>query len=200
MNLAAKIISSIFHPVLMPTLGLLLIFNTDTYINYAVPTELKQFILMLVAMTTVIIPLLITLLLLNRGFINSLQMHSKKERTIPYAFTIVFYIFMLYMLTKVPVPPIIFNFIIGATISVIAAFAINLKWKISAHMIGVGGLVGALFCIAFVLEANITLYIIFALIIAGLIGTSRLILKAHTPLQVYTGFFLGILCQVLVFI
>ena len=196
MKSAAKILSTLFHPLIMPVIGLLIIFNTDSYINYAIPDELKTAVVLLVGTSTFIIPLLISLLLLNRKFISSLEMETQKERIIPYAFTIVFYVFTLYMLNRAPLPPIIFNFVIGATLSVILAFVINMKWKISAHMIGIGGLIGALICISIMLEIYITPYIVFALIAAGLVGSSRLILKAHTQLQIYVGFAVGMICQV----
>ncbi len=198
MKLAAKIISTVFHPLLMPVFGLLIIFNTDSYLNYVIADDLKKAVLILVTVSTFAIPVLITLLLLNRKFINSLDMETQKERVIPYAFTIIFYIFTLYLLKRVPIPPIIFNFIIGATLSVILAFIINIKWKISAHMIGVGGLVGALMCISILLEIYITPFIALALLAAGLVGTSRLILNAHNQGQIYAGFLLGLFCQILV--
>jgi len=195
---ASKVISYLFHPLLMPIIGLCIIFNTDSYINYAVPSELKQAVLILVGTSTFIIPLLISFLLLNRKIINSLEMETQKERIIPYSFTIAFYIFTLYMLKQAPIPPIIFNFIIGATLSLIVAFVVNLKWKISAHMIGIGGLVGALLCISILLEIYITPYLVLSLLIAGLVGSARLILKAHTPSQVYVGFAVGVICQLVV--
>ncbi|MBL4668131.1 MAG: hypothetical protein HRT73_00515 [Flavobacteriales bacterium] len=198
MRIAAKIISYIFHPLIMPIIGLLIIFNTDSYINYAVPTELKQAVLVLVGTSTFVIPLLISILLLNRKVINSLEMETQKERMIPYAFTILFYIFTLYMLKQAPIPPIIFNFIIGATLSVMFAFIINIKWKVSAHMIGIGGLVGALFCISILLEIYITPFLIIALFIAGLIGSARLFLKAHNQSQIYVGFVVGMISQIII--
>lgn len=197
MKIAAQIISTIFHPLIMPIIGLLIIFNTDSYINYAIPVELKKAVVLLVGTSTFIIPLLISLLLLNKKLISSLEMETQKERIIPYAFTIVFYVFTLFMLKRAPIPPIIFNFIIGATLSVILAFIINIKWKISAHMIGIGGLLGALICFSIMLDIYITPYIIFALLIAGIVGSSRLILKAHTQLQIYVGFAIGVICQVI---
>ena len=196
MKIAAKIISTLFHPLIMPVIGLLIIFNTDSYINYTVPFELKRAVIILVGTSTFVIPLLISLMLLNRKLISSLEMETQKERIIPYAFTIIFYVFTLYMLKKAPISPIIFNFVIGATLSVILAFIINIKWKISAHMIGIGGLIGALICVSILLEIYITPYIIFAILIAGLIGSSRLVLKAHTQLQIYVGFIVGVICQI----
>lgn len=189
MSLIAKIISILFHPLLMPVIGLLMIFNTDSYVSYAVPYELKKALLLLVGVSTFVIPFLITLLLKNRGLINSLEMETTKERIIPYAFTIIFYILTLYMLKQANIPPIIFKFIIGATFSVIMAFIINIKWKISAHMIGLGGLVGALICISVIMEVFVTPFILASLIAAGLVGSSRLILKAHDQAQVFAGFF-----------
>ena len=198
MKIAAKIISYVFHPLIMPVIGLSIIFNTDSYINYAVPQELKQAVIILVGASTFLIPLLISLLLLNRKIINSLEMETQKERIIPYSITIIFYVFTLYMLKQAPIPPIIFNFIIGATLSIIIAFVINIKWKISAHMIGIGGLVGALLCVSILLEIYITPFFILSLLVAGLVGSARLILKAHTPSQVYAGFAIGVICQIVV--
>lgn len=198
MKIAAKIISSIFHPLLMPIVGVLIIFNVDSYISYSVPSDLKKAVLLLIGVSTFITPLLISLLLLQRKIIKSLDMETTKERIIPYAFTIIFYVFTLYMLKRAPLHPIIFYFIIGATLSVILAFIINIKWKISAHMIGIGGLVGALIAISLSMEVYVTQYIVLALIAAGLVGTSRLVLKAHTQAQLFAGFILGLISQVLV--
>ncbi|PCI94316.1 MAG: hypothetical protein COB15_14550 [Flavobacteriales bacterium] len=195
MKTAAKIISTVFHPLAMPIIGLLIIFNTDSYINYAIDIETKIITLLLISIYTLIVPILTTLLLLFSKFINSLEMETQKERIIPYLFTITCYIITLYQLAKSPAPPIIFNFMKGATLSVMLAFIINIRWKISAHMIGIGGLTGALLCISMLLEVYITPYLVYALLIAGLIGSSRLILKAHTPLQIYVGFAVGVICQ-----
>jgi membrane-associated phospholipid phosphatase len=196
MRSVANLISYVFHPLIIPTLGMLIIFNSNSYVNFAIPYELKKAVVMLVAVSTFIIPTLITLLLFNRGYIQSVEMVTTKERYLPYGFTVVFYFFTIYMLQKAPIPPIIFNFMIGATVSVIIAFIINLKWKISAHMIGIGGLTGALIAISFLLDLNLMPYITLSLFVSGLVGSSRLFLNAHTPAQVYAGFFLGLTCQV----
>ncbi|MDG1475524.1 MAG: phosphatase PAP2 family protein [Vicingaceae bacterium] len=198
MNTAAKVISYLFHPLIMPIIGLLIIFNTDSYINYAVPEGLKQVVLILVGTSTFILPLLISVLLLNRKMINSLEMETQQERIIPYSFTIAFYIFALYMLNQLPIPPLIFKFIIGATLSLIIAFIVNIKWKISAHMIAIGGLSGAILCISILMGIYVTPYLLLSMLVAGLVGSARLVLKVHTPSQVYIGFAVGVICQVVV--
>lgn len=199
MKIAAKLISSILHPIIMPFVGVLIIFNTDSYINYAIPQELKKAVIILIVTSTVILPLLISFLLVNRKIINSLEMETQRERIIPYSFAIAFYIFTLYMLKQAPIPPVIFNFILAATLSIIVAFVINLKWKVSAHMIGIGGLAGVLLCISVLQGIYVTPYLTLSLMAAGLIGSSRLILKAHTPSQIYVGFTIGMICQFVIF-
>lgn len=199
MRLAAKIISILFNPLFMPTLGLFLLFNTDTYINYAVHFKLKQFTILLVALVTFIIPLLSILFLRNRGIITSMQMYASKERIIPYIITIISFIFTLYLLKQTTVIPIIFNFIIGATYAIILTFIINIKWKISAHTVGVGGLLGAFLCVATKLQTDVSIFIVALLVVFGLVATARLILNAHTQAQIYAGFLLGIATQFAVF-
>jgi hypothetical protein len=195
MKSAAKFISIIFHPVLIPTLGIFILFNTNSYLNFAISKEMKTAILLLIGISTFIIPTLISFLLLNKKVITSLEMETQKERIIPYSFTIIVYFFTLYMLNKAPIPPLISKFILATTISIILAFIINFKSKISAHMIGIGGLLGALITVAILLHVYMLPIIICVFIIAGLLGSSRLILNAHTSSQVYAGFALGFICQ-----
>ncbi|TXB64011.1 hypothetical protein FRY74_12220 [Vicingus serpentipes] len=197
MERIAKIISYCFQPLIMPSLGLLIFFNSNSYINFAIPKELKDAALTLVAMSTFVVPVIITLLLLNRGYISSLEMPTRKERILPYGFTIAFYFFTIYMLKQAPIPPLVFDFMIGGVASVICAFIINLKWKVSAHMTGIGGLLGALISTSILLEVDLISYVILSIFVSGLIASSRLILNAHTPLQLIAGFFLGFGCQVI---
>lgn len=193
---AAKFFSYVFHPLIIPTLGMIIIFNSNSYVNFAIPFELKKAVVILVGLSTFVIPTLFTLFLQNRGYIKTIEMETTKERVIPYGFTVIFYFFTIYMMIKAPIPPIIFNFMIGALVSVILAFIVNLKWKISAHMIGIGGLVGALIATSFLLNVNLISYITLSIFVAGLVASSRLILNAHSPNQLIVGFLIGMICQV----
>jgi membrane-associated phospholipid phosphatase len=72
------------------------------------------------------------------------------------------------------------------------AIVVTFWWKISAHMFGVGGLMGGVMAVSHYVEHVNPHYLIMALfLISGLVGSSRLLLKKHTPAQVYTGFLLG---------
>ena len=89
----------------------------------------------------------------------------------------------------------IFHFI---RIIVVAALAvqtacvlINIFWKISTHTAAIGGVAGALFIFSEVFRFNPIWWFSLTLIIAGILGTSRMILRQHTLLQVVVGFFVG---------
>jgi membrane-associated phospholipid phosphatase len=72
-----------------------------------------------------------------------------------------------------------------------AAFIITSKWKISAHMIGIGGITGLIAYLIYYLHVNLEIYLIVIVLVSGLTGTARLILNAHHPSEIYSGFLMG---------
>ncbi len=191
----ARLISILFHPIFMPILGISLLFYTNSYISYTLHKEMKNAVLLLVGLNTIAMPVLITSFLLWRGIISSPKMAHMRERTIPYAGTLVFYALTIYLLKDVYLPAILVRFMVAALISVFCAFIINFFWKISAHLIGMGGLCGALACMSIKLQTDVTWLLILAVFISGLVGASRILLKAHSPSQVYAGYFIGFFWQ-----
>jgi hypothetical protein len=135
---------------------------------------------------------------LNR--ISSLTLEDRKERTFPYVLTSCFYFGLFYLFLDLSVWPSIKVLIFGGGLSIIFTALINLKYKISAHMVGIGGLLGSLAVVSFVLKYNAVPQLSVLVLVAGIIATCRLYLKAHEPRQIYSGFFLGLLTQIAVFI
>jgi hypothetical protein len=155
-------------------------------------------IYVIVILSTLVLPAVSTFLLLKQGHIKSLEMESSFERKIPFLTTAVFYSMGYWFLKELPLPRLFHLLIMGATVSVIVAVVINLRWKISVHMIGMGGIAGVLMGMSQVLLMDLRLPIIISLLCAGLLGTARLSLQAHTPAQIYTGFLTGFLCEYLI--
>ncbi|MEM9023419.1 MAG: hypothetical protein AAGB22_06740 [Bacteroidota bacterium] len=188
----ARIISYALHPLFMPTLGLILVFQLDTYMTSTLKEQAYS-LYFWVFTNTCIIPILITLLMLNRKYIQSLQMETLRERRLPFLFTGIFYFSTYLMLHQVPLPPPIYSLFLGASLSVVAALLISLRWKISIHMIGVSGLVGAVVGIHQTLDGHTLPYLLITLAFTGLAGFARLQLQAHNPPQVYAGALVGFL-------
>lgn len=189
--LSARTISIVFHPLLIPSLGFLLLFNSDFYFSM-LPWSLKRFVLLVVFMSTCVLPLLSILLLsLNQRF--DINMGKSTDRVLPLILSSLFSFSGSLILKRVPIFPI-YNFFLVASILVqIALLIISLRWKISAHTAAIGGLIGGFVALSFRLNENPFLILSGLIIIAGMVGTARLILEKHTSWQVYAGFTLGFL-------
>nr|MBA3901746.1 hypothetical protein [Bacteroidota bacterium] len=77
---------------------------------------------------------------------------------------------------------------------------ITLAWKVSAHMVGMGGLAGAVIGLSVKFSINLQVLIISLLILSGLVGYARLQLSAHTHTQVYFGFLIGLASMLLLIV
>ena len=185
----ARFFSYLFHPLIMPTMGLFLLFSY-TYLAH-LPAEGKRAIYLIVFITTCVLPLSIIPIFLYKNLIKNVQMKSRKERMKPLFITAILYYFSYYLLGQLAVPELINTFMLGIVISITLTFMISYIWRISAHMVGIGGITGAILALSIRLMIDIQLVFMLLIFIAGLIGTSRLYLQAHKPSQVYSGFFLG---------
>jgi len=97
------------------------------------------------------------------------------------------------ILQRIPIYPI-YNFFLVASILVqIALLIISLRWKISAHAAAIGGLTGGFLALSIRMNENPLMILALLFLIAGFVGTARLILEKHTNIQVYAGFLLGFL-------
>ncbi|MFA9388388.1 MAG: hypothetical protein ACERKD_01185 [Prolixibacteraceae bacterium] len=150
--------------------------------------------MLIVCASTCIIPLIFMLIVSLSPNINLDMMHHR-DRILPYIFSA----FSLYLgaqlVGKLPVPHIFSLFLLASCLILILLFAITTKWKISGHMAGVGALVGSLLSITFKYGIDLTYPIIASILIAGAVGSSRIILKKHSSAQVYAGFGLSVLCM-----
>ena len=184
------------HPLLMPMVGLLILFNSGTYITF-LPPEFKKSVFILVGICTLGVPLVFIPFFLYRKIISHVHMNSSQERIIPLALTTAMFYFSYYLLSSTSVPKILQLFLLGSTFCVAVTLLITLKWKISAHMIGIGGIVGLIVSISLIMYSNMLVFLMLFIALAGLTGTSRLLLNSHSPAQIYSGFAVGFLVMVL---
>ncbi len=187
----AVFFSALFHPLFMPSICLLIIFNSGTYLAY-MPYELKRLIFILVLVLTLVLPLAILPLLKLQRLIGDYSMSSRKERLLPLLFTFLFYGFGYFLIQRVSVVPRFIQLTVLATVVlVLLSLLVSLKWKISLHMLGVGGLTGIVLALVPMQVIHAPYFLSLVFFMAGITGTSRLILKAHVPAQVYAGYLLG---------
>ncbi len=196
----AQIISYWFHPLLMPTYGFALIFFTKNYISTFTALRLKILILSVTFIFTFLLPTINAFVLLKMGRIKSLEMESNEERVLPYISTALYFFSLYYLFYNAEFPNIFKILILGASISIVLTLLINFKWKISAHTIGIGGIAGAALGIIYRLRIDLYFILMIIILFSGLVAYARLKLNTHTPAQVYTGFLLGFLVELILMI
>ncbi|MEE4285750.1 MAG: hypothetical protein V2I31_06365 [Mariniphaga sp.] len=185
----AQIISLIFHPVLIPTLGFLLLFNSDFYFSF-ITWEAKRFVIMVVLFSTGILPLLaMALLAINPKF--ELSFKTGSQRTLPLVISSVSYYLGYFLLNRINAYPVFKVFIIGSLLVIIVLLVLSLKWKISSHMAGMGGLTGTLLALSFRTGTNPVWAIVMVIVVSGLVATSRLKLEKNKLWHLEAGYILG---------
>ena len=192
MRLISKAVSFIFHPLFMPTFGIALALYF-TYL-WVLPPKMKLAIIFLVFSISCLFPVAAILFLMRMGIVKNAEITDRRERALPYIINIVAILLCSFVFYKVRLPIWIIYVFLASGASLVVALVVNFYWKISAHALGVGALLGGVMAFAKISFTNMYLAFICLFVIAGAVSTSRVYLGRHTPMQVYAGFLLGLLC------
>ena len=195
MNTLLKSISYIFHPLLMPFFAVAFYFSKSPRF---IPLPLINAKLFLLALLTILLPILLFFVLKTLRKVNSINLETSKERIIPLIINCIIVFFIAQQVLPSNEIIELYFFFIGILLSTLACLMLALvNFKVSIHMIASSGVL--LFFIALSIHFNIningTIAVFF--IIIGAIATSRLHLNAHTTIELIIGFFVGIIPQLI---
>ena len=189
----ARIISVIFHPLLIPTYIIAVLINLDIFFALMIPLEAKWKIVVLVLITSAPFPVIILYGMYRLKLVKSLTLENKEERLYPYIATSIFFFLSCYMVWQINISPVYYYCLLGASILAVLTLMINIFWKISAHTVSMGGVLGILVGLQSVLLIDITWLIVITILISGIVGFARLRTGSHSQAQIYTGYFIGFL-------
>ena len=215
MKYAAQIISFVFHPLIIISyiLGILLVINP--YLFSLHNPRSTGTLLMSVFMLTVIMPGLSVILMKAMGFVESIHLKERSERIIPLVITGGFYLWLFINVYNNTTIPLAFSmFVLGTTIGLFLTFFLSLFTKVSLHTTGVGGLLMGILLIknyfsydsfsldlgnfgAYMVNTDVLIFVV--IFFAGLVGTSRLLLKAHKMNEVILGYIIGVFSQLVAY-
>lgn len=197
----ALFISVVLHPLLMATYGCLLLFFgiQNTVYDYLTPFDAKWRMSLVIFMFSFVFPALNIFILYKLKRIPTISLSNQKDRTFPYVMTALFYFGLFYLLMDINIWNSLKLFILGGGIAILLTALLNLKFKISAHMVGIGGLLGVLISVSFLTKFDMTMFYVLVIVLAGIIGFARLMLNEHKPYQLYLGFLLGLTVQISLF-
>ena len=192
----ARITSIVFTPFSIPFLAFLVLF-LFSYLRI-MPILYKGIVLGIVYCFTILTPT-ITIFLFRKinGFARQ-ELSERKKRYVPILLTIISYVFCLLMMRKLNIPWYMTGIIFVSLVISIICILVNLKWKLSEHMAGAGAVIGGLVAFSALFSYNPVWWLCLFILVAGVLGTARIILRHHTLGEVMGGFAVGLICSLLV--
>ena len=192
----ARITSIVFTPFSIPFLAFLVLF-LFSYLRI-MPILYKGIVLGIVYCFTILTPT-ITIFLFRKinGFARQ-DLSERKKRYVPILLTIISYVFCLLMMRKLNIPWYMTGIIFVSLVISIICILVNLKWKLSEHMAGMGGIIGGLVSFSALFSYNPVVWLCLFILIAGILGSARIVLGHHTLGEVLSGFVVGLVCSFLV--
>ena len=195
---AARIISYIFHPLFIPVYVSWFLVYLQPYLFSSFNKWDKALVIFRFFVMYTLFPLITVLLAKGLGFVSSIQLKTQRERIIPYIACGMYYFWMWYVLHNqpefpTPVVALTFAIFLASSLGLLA----NIYMKISMHTIGMGVMVTFIILLAFTQDTSFGIYIAIALFIAGVVCTARMIASDHTQWEIYGGFFVGVVSQLI---
>lgn len=213
MTTLARVISFVFHPLFSVSYILLLLLTVNPYLFGVNHLSDQMPLVFLLVFSTVLIPGLSVIMMKALGLVQSLELEDKTDRIGPYIITGVFYLWMVINFRNNPnIPDLFASFMLGATIALFLAFFINLFSKISAHAVGMGGVVAMTAILLSIysysnihfslgalgtLEISLTTVFLLSVFLAGAVGTARMWLGAHNIQDLLGGYMVGMAGQLI---
>ena len=188
----ARVISVIFHPLLIPSYILMFLLNLNSLLSRSLPFSYKITLVGVVFLTTVLFPLFLTWMLYRMRIISSFFMTKREERIYPILAISVFYYLTYFLLRGIHISTIFSFYMLGASLLAILSLAANFYLKISLHMIGIGSFTGLFLGLSLNFGINLNSAIFSGILLAGITGFARLKTNSHQPAEIYSGFGMGV--------
>lgn len=186
----SHIVSDVFSPLLLSTYCMALaMWITPLHV---LPERTRIGATIGVAVITAVIPLGILLILLRAGQISDMSISDRRQRTLPYLIAIAAYLAASLYLHFLRAPLWLQFFFYGVAAACAVSVVITKWWKISAHAGGMGGMAGMMLWLTAtgMATVNAMLWLVGVILLGGIVGSARLILKHHTAAQVCCGWLL----------
>lgn len=189
----AKIYSALLLPFYAPTWAFLWLF-CFSFLSMT-PLVYKIFVISAVVIFTCIIPRIGIDLYRKIMKWTHKELSARENRFIPYILAIMSYVVCVFVFNNINTAQFMQSMIIAALISQIICMIINVWWKVSTHMMGIGGLSGTYIAFSYIFYFNPVAGFSVLVLLSGLLGSARIILKQHSLSQIIVGYLIGLVCS-----
>jgi hypothetical protein len=213
MSTFSKFISILIHPIFIPLYAFFCYVNIGHFsiLNLQNLTSNQLYVFIgLIFFFTILFPISSILIMRKFNIISDFELSVRKER-MPVLISSLIYLSVYYYLIRSlefnKFDTVVFgsflSIITGGIIVSILCIMITYFWKISLHSAAISGLAGGLLGLSLLLTpiANFQEIVLLnsaVILLVGIVGFSRLFLKAHTYLQVIAGMILGFSVEFLI--
>ena len=194
----ATVLSYIFHPLFVPVYIAWFLVNIQPHLFASFTPAEKVITLIRFAVFYTFFPLVTVLLAKGLGFLDSIFLRTQKERIIPYIACGIYYFFMWYVLRNQPQfsrEVVILSMAIWIASSI--GLMVNIYMKVSMHAMAMGVMVTFMTLLGLAQGSGFGLYLSAAILVCGLVCTSRFIVSDHTQAEVYTGLGVGFISMMI---
>lgn len=191
----ATALSWVLHPFLLPVYLMVVMLTMTTFALY--PSNVKFYLLWVVALYAIIIPVLSLGVLRSLGRISDYRIDDRRERLMPLLIGAICYVLCAITIAKIPSAIFLRKFMIAAACCEVLCLVVSLRWKISLHLTGMGAAVALLVVMNVVGVGNMLVPLMVTILGAGALASARLYLGCHNGRQVLAGFCGGFAVSVL---
>lgn len=178
----------------MPLYTFFIVFRVEPHLGFFITPAAFWFNVLIIATMTAVFPLLGALILRRGRRMDDVVLSDRAARISPMMGTLIYYCVAYWLLRRFQHQPETLSMFLGMGLTLVATLVTTFRWKVSLHMAGIGGLIGALLALQQLFGSFSVLLIVPFVLVAGLLGTARLVDSDHTPAQVYVGALLGFAC------
>lgn len=189
--IVARVVSALFNPFYLPVVGLLIPLLLSPF--YMLPWPYKLTLLAMTYVLTALLPTALIRLYIRYEGRSFLDVNPRERRMIPYVISIACYLLCYYLMRLMHIPAIMRSILLAALVIQLVSAIVNHWSKISTHMAAVGGMAGALAAFAAIFSFNPIWWLSIVILVAGVVGTSRMLLLQHSLGQICGGFIVGLL-------
>lgn len=186
----SRIFSILFRPMYYPIVGFVILF-TLTQLQL-LPWDYKLWVLSATYLFTIGLPVFGIYLYRKVMGLSASQLRQRHLRLWPYIISLLCYVSYLRVMYSMHLPQFMHGIIVASLLIQGVCLLVTIRWKISMHAAGAGGIIGALMAYSFIFVFNPIGWLCVAILLDGLVMSSRMILRQHSFWQVMAGSLVGI--------
>lgn len=188
---ALRLISALCTPFVAPFLAFVVLFFF-TYLAI-LPLSYRLLVLLIVYLFTIFLPAMGFHLYRRLMGWKLSAWRDRRKRLVPYAITLFCYLLCYFVMQRMSLPRYMYGIIMGVVVATALSALANFRWKVSEHMIPLGGGTAGVVIFSFLLNYNPLVLLSVFILLSGVVGSARIILKHHTATEVFWGYAIGFL-------